>query len=56
MFREPSPNGHTRVTGVVRPLYRRLSVGPDTRVLFRRLAVRVETDRLQREQVANIRR
>lgn len=56
MFREPSPDGHTRVAGVVRPLHRRLPVRPDTRVLLRRLEVRVQTDRLQREQVAHSRR
>lgn len=56
MFREPAPDGHTRVAGVVRPLHRRLSVRPDTGVLFGRLEVGLQTDRLQREQMANSRR
>lgn len=56
VLREPSPNGHSRVAGVVRPLHRRLPVRSDTRVLLRRLEVRVQTDRLQREQVAHSRR
>jgi len=37
VFRESTPDGHTRVAGVVRPLHRRLSVRPDTRILFGRL-------------------
>lgn len=56
VFREPSPDGHTRVAGVVRPLHRRLSVRPHTRVLFRGLEVGVQADRLQRKQMAHSRR
>jgi hypothetical protein len=56
VFRKPSPDGHTRIAGVMCPLYRRLSVWPHTRFLLRRLEVRKQTDRLQREQMAHIRR
>lgn len=56
VFRESSSDGHTRVAGVVRPLHSRLSVRPDTRLLFGRLEIGLKTDRLQREQMADIRR
>lgn len=54
VFREPAPDGHTRVARVVRTLHRRLSVGPHTGLLLGRLPVRVQTHRVQREQVAHI--
>lgn len=40
VFREPSPDGHSRVAGVVRPLHRRLPVRPHTGLLLRGLKVR----------------
>lgn len=56
VFREPTPDGHSRITRVMRPLHRRLPFRLDTGFLFGRFEVRIQANRLQREQVAHCRR